>query len=306
MMKSWLSHLIMISAIVGSFLISTSAAYAACRGQITSGTHISGKTAYDPFNPLGVTDNYRITIANTGTETCNYELIFRSKGSEPMLGGKLTYTLTDTSGAPLFTNVPVEMAPAVRTKTAIAPGASAQIEFLVKIARGQFAAPAMLEDTPHIELYALDENGRPVASLLQEALLQINYNVDRVFSVNVKGTSASIATVHFGTLTKGAMRTVEIQARSNLTYQLDVASDNHGALVLTPKVAGQDWRVGYTATLGGQALDLRDGTSLHDLQPTMPGVDASYPLTVTIGDVAQKRAGRYEDVITITINSVRP
>jgi hypothetical protein len=306
MMKLWLSHLIMISAIAGSVFVGASATYAACQGQITSGTHITGKTVYDPFSPFDVTDNYRITIANTGTETCNYELIFRSGESPAMLGGTLAYTLTDPSGMSLFTDQPVAMAPALHTRTPIAPGASTQIEFLVKIERGRSVAPAMLEDTPRVELYALDEADRPVASLLQEVPLQIGYNVGRVFSVNVKGTSASNATVHFGTLTKGAIRTVEIQARSNLTYQLDVASDNHGALVLNPKVAGQDWRVGYSATLGGQVLDLSDGTSLHDLPPTMPGVDASYPLTITIGDVAQKRAGRYEDIITITINSVKP
>jgi hypothetical protein len=306
MMKLWRLHLIMISAIAGSVFICASATYAACRGQITSGTHIAGKTAYDPFSPFGVSDIYRLTITNTGAEACNYELIFRSRKSDPTLGGKLAYTLTDTSGASLFTNVPAAMAPAVRTKKAVAPGASAQAEFLVKIARGQFAEPAMLEDTPHVELYALNESGQPYEPLLQESVLRINYNVDRVFSVNVKGANASMATVHFGTLTKGAMRTVEIQARSNLTYQLDVASDNHGALVLSPKVAGQDWKVDYTASLGGQPLSLSRGTSLHDLNPTMPGVDASYPLTVTIGDVAQKRAGRYEDVITITINSVKP
>ena len=72
-------------------------------------------------------------------------------------------------------------------------------------------------------------------------------------------------------------------------------------MVLTPKVPGQDWRVDYTASLGGEALNLGTGSSLRNQPPVPPEKDASHELTVTAGDVARKRAGRYEDIITVEI-----
>ena len=75
-------------------------------------------------------------------------------------------------------------------------------------------------------------------------------------------------------------------------------------MALTPKVAG-NWSVAYTATFGGRALNLVTGTSVLSQPPTIPGSDASFPLLVTVGDVAAKRAGRYEDVITIEIKATQ-
>jgi len=40
--------------------------------------------------------------------------------------------------------------------------------------------------------------------------------------------------------------------------------------------------------------------------PTRPEADASHALNVTIGEVGQKRAGRYEDIITIEIKGAAP
>jgi hypothetical protein len=118
--------------------------------------------------------------------------------------------------------------------------------------------------------------------------------------VNIKGADTT-TTLSFGKLAEGQQRLVDIQVRSNSSYQLDVNSDNNGALALTPKVPGQIWSVPYAATLDGQPLRLTMGASLQNLPPTRPEQDASHRLKVTIGDTARKRAGRYEDVITIEI-----
>jgi hypothetical protein len=66
-------------------------------------------------------------------------------------------------------------------------------------------------------------------------------------------------------------------------------------------VAGQSWSVPYALALAGQPIDLAGAASLRNLPATRPESDASFPLTVTIGAVGQKRAGRYEDVITVEI-----
>jgi hypothetical protein len=126
-----------------------------------------------------------------------------------------------------------------------------------------------------------------------------------VLSVNLKGGELA-TTLSFGALAKGQQRTVEIQARGNQSYRLDVSSDHRGVMTLTPRIQGQDWSVPYMAALAGQNLDLSRGASLRDLPPTRPESDASHPLVITIGEVGQKRAGRYEDVITIEILAAKP
>ena len=294
-------------AIAGAALMTPGAAdAAACQGQIGAGTSITGKTAYDPFSPANAAGTYQIAITNSGAAACAYALIFRNKAAYTRLGSTLAYSLADGGSPSLMTSAPAAMAPAARSKGVIAPGGSGQIEYQLIIPRGQFAEPGTYQDNADLELYALDETGRLGASPLQTTALQISYTVQRVLSVNIKGADASMTTLRFGTLSKGEERTVEIQARSNLSYQLDVASGNRGSLMLTPTVPGQDWAVPYTAALGGRVLSLSGGTSLQNLPPTRPEADASFPLTVTIGKVAQKRAGRYEDVLTIEIKGATP
>ncbi len=293
--------------VAGTALIAPGRASAeTCQGQIGARTVINGKTVYDPFSPASVADNHHLTITNTGSGPCGYALVFRAGNADPRLGGTLAYSVADEGGRSLLTTASPPFAPAARTKSPVAPGTSARIEFQILIERGQFAAPGTYADEARLELYALDESGRPGAAPLQTTVLHIDYAVARALSVNIKGADASHTTMRFGELTTGAVRSVGIQARSNLDYQLDVTSDHGGALILTPGVPGQNWRIPYTATLGGQALDLSGGASVRNQQPTRPGADASFPLSVTIGDVMRKRAGRYEDVLTVEIKGATP
>ena len=276
------------------------------QGTIGPETAITGKTDYDPFGPADIADSYRISIGNTGAVACSYGLVFRAVGTRQQLGETLTYVLTDMNGHPLVVSGgPSAFAPIARLPAPLAPSAQGQVEFQIAMLRGQFAAPGIYRDTLDLELHALDANGQPQGAPLQTTALAIAYTVPRVMSVNIRGGELA-TTLSFGTLAKGQQRGVEIQARSNQGYQLDVTSDNHGALALTPKAPGHSWTVPYTAALAGQPLDLAAGTSLRSLPPTRPESDAGYPLTVTIGDTGQKRAGRYEDVITIEIRATIP
>jgi hypothetical protein len=271
-----------------------------CQGQIGSETSITGKTAYDPYSPAGVYDSSRLTIRNVGDAECGYALLFRARTPDPRLGGTLVYGLADGGRPLLTTGISVAAAPGLRTKTPIPASGGAEVEYQVQIPRGQFAAPGQYQDVVDVELYALDAGGGLEMPPLQATALSVTYTVTRVMSVNIKG-GGTATTLSFGALSKGQRMSVDIQARSNEPYQLYVTSDNGGAMVLTPKVPGQDWRVGYTAALGGEALNLGAGSSPRNQPPVRPENDASHELTVTTGDVALKRAGRYEDVITVEI-----
>lgn len=172
------------------------------------------------------------------------------------------------------------------------------------IPRGQFAAPGSYADTLTLELYALDSAGQIGSSPVDSTTLQLSYAVPQILSVNIKGAGTT-TTVDFGELTLGEQKTVTIQARSNHSYDLNISSSNHGVLALIPSVPSQNWSVGYEARLNSQLLDLHKATSVQKL-PSTHSEDASHTLEVTVGDVAKKRAGRYEDVITVQINAAAP
>ena len=288
-----------VMAIIGTLMNGTSRA-ASCQGRLGIETNIVGKSNYDPFSPADLVDTYRISIRNTGSEPCLFALIFRSRANDLKLGNQLNYRLASADKSPLPTNAPAMTAATARSNRPILPAETAQFEYQLIIPRGQFAAPGQLRDTIGLELYAVDDGGRLAATPLETKPLSFSYDVERIMSVNIKGADTT-TTLSFGKLAEGQQRLVDIQVRSNASYQLDVASDNNGVLALTPKVSGQIWSVPYTAALDGQSIRWTKGASLQNLPPTRPEQDASHSLKVTIGDASRKRAGRYEDVITIEI-----
>lgn len=274
---------------------------AECQGRIGPETRITGRTEYDPFSPVDVSDAYRLSVMNTGAQPCRYALLFRSRSPRPMLGSRLAYSLSGQDGRALLTSAPAQAAPLARTPAPVEPNTPAALTYELTVPRGQFAAPGSYGDDIDLELYALDDNDRIRSPALHTATLAVSYTVPRVLSVNVKGGEMT-TTLGFGQLSTGQQRSVVIEARSNQTYQLDVTSEQRGALTLTPKAPGEEWSVPYAATLAGQRLDLVRGTALGNLPATAPGSEAAYALVVTIGDATRKRAGRYEDVITIEVN----
>jgi hypothetical protein len=295
------AHVLRLAAAV--LLLGCAPAMAAeCQGSIGSETSITGKTEYDPYRPSDIADSYRLTVRNTGAAACSFGLAFRTRTPRPQLGGTLTYALVDGNDAPLLPNTAGGTAPSTRLRGQLEPAAQGQIEFQVIIPRGQFAAPGLHRDTLDLELYSLDPTGRPQGASLHTTPLAIAYSVPRVMSMNLRGGELA-TTLSFGILATGQQRSVEIEARSNDGYQIDVASDNYGALTLTPAPPGQKWNVPYSVTLGGQRLDFSGAARLTSLPATLPANDAAYPLIVTIGDIGQKRAGRYEDVITLEIRA---
>jgi hypothetical protein len=300
-----LAFLVRLAAVAAMLLTSSQAMGAECLGSIGPETSITGKSEYDPFGPADLAESYPLSVTNTGASACSFGLVLRARTTRPQLGGTLAYVLADADGAPLVPGAPDNLSPPARIRGQLAPSARGEAEIQVLIPRGQFAAPGVYRDTLDLELTALDASGRAQGASLHSTTLAISYSVPRIMSVNLRGGEL-MTTLGFGVLATGQQRGVEIQARSNEGYQLDVSSDNRGVLALTPKPPGQNWTVPYTATLGGAPLDLTGRGALRGLPPTRPESDAAYPLTITIGEVGQKRAGRYEDVITIEILSAIP
>lgn len=293
------------AAVMAASAMVSSAVASGCEGHIGPGAAIAGHMPYDPFSANGIAEEHRVSIVNAGAAPCLFGLRFRSAGMRPSLGGVLAYDIA-AGGVSLLAGASGASRPIARLRGPLAPGETGALEIVLIIPRGQAAAPDVYRDMPEMELLALDEHGQPSGAAVWTAPLAIAYTVPPVMSVNLRG-GETMTTLGFGELETGQQRGVVIEARSNQTYRLDVMSEQRGVLALTPAIPGQTWSVPYAATFAGQPLHLAGGTAGLRAQPaTHPEGDASFPLVVTIGDVGRKRAGRYQDVITVEIRAAIP
>jgi hypothetical protein len=271
---------------------------AACSGSIGSGTSVIGRTLYDPFSATGVSDQYPITVTNMGSTSCVFAIVFSATSTPAKLGAKLSYDLTNANGYTVLFPAPVGTPVRTIQSAPIAPNSSVSLPFNVLIAAGQLAGPGDYVDNVNVtaQLFSFDGG---VYTLLNTVPVVIKYSVLQSLSVNIAGSGVA-TTLDFGVLTQGTQKNVQIQARSNLAYHLNISSDNQGKLVLTPAIAGQTWAVPYLATLDATALDLNGIVNTNTSgQTTLLGDNHTF--SVSIGDVSKKRAGLYRDVITIRI-----
>lgn len=284
-------------------------AAAPCSGSIVSGNLVSGKTAYDPYSARSVADSYGIVVTNTSASPCSFGLNFQTADAQLQLGKTLAFTMLDASGRQFNPDL-IGARPTVQlVSPEVAPNASYTFNYQIGLERGQSASAGSYSSALTLNLYALHQ-GQIAGGALGSKTCQITYVTPQSLSVNLKG-GALTTTLSFSPMNAGAQRQVFIEARANQPYAMRVSSDNGGAMVLSPAIAGQKWSVPYTAKLDGAVLDLRQQTSAAVQSSaiqiaTAPRKDAEHCLTITIGDVANKRAGTYRDVITVEIAGAAP
>jgi hypothetical protein len=279
-------------------------ARATCAGLIDTTTAVVSGRQYDPFSATPVADTYTVRITSKASKACNFALVFSALPGPRQLGGTLSYTLTNLNGHSLIVAEPPADEPGSSLSTSnLGANATADLSFLIKMARGQFAAPALYADSITIRLYAV-EDGR--YQLHDTKPLSFSYTVPQILSVTV-GNAAPGGAMQFGELVQGAQRSVAIQARSNVSYRFNVSSDNRGVLLLDPPVSTQAWSVPFAAAVDGYAVDLSGPVgSTTVLAPATPIGGDNHVLAVTIGDVSKRRAGIYRDVITVKILAEQP
>lgn len=276
---------------------------AACAGKIDKGTTVIGSTAYDTFKGTDTIDELSLSVRNTGDEVCGFVLAFRTPGATAVLGGKLSYYLTNATGRPLLSDTAANLSLDGRLSNLVPVRQSGDFRYHVVIPRGQFIAPGRYNSSIVLELYTARENAL-TNILVDSATLQIRYDVLQSLSVNIKGAGIA-TTLDFGELNKGSQKSVMLQVRGNQFYRLEISSINHGVMALTPPVPGQRWSIAYEARLDQRLLDLQREASATHLSPSQTG-EVSHNMLLTIGDVVAKRAGKYEDVITVKINASLP
>ncbi len=275
-------------------------AEAQCASGRTVGNNFVASGTYDPFNATDVFDAYTIQVRNNSGATCSYGLVFHRNSLPATMGGAVTYAVTNSGGTSVMSTTPQNaVAPVWLPVTNVPAGATVTVTYYVSIARGQVVGPATRSDPINIWMYALNGSGQLVLPRLHSDNLTVRYTTPTSISTNVAG-GGTATTVDFGEIVAGAVRSVNIEARSNVNYQLRATSLNLGTMRLLPPY--NTWSIAYTATLSAAPLDLSTvtGTVVGPLTAT-PSAGRTHPLGVTIGSVSGKRAGTYTDEITIRI-----
>ncbi|MCE9521904.1 MAG: hypothetical protein K8S25_05665 [Alphaproteobacteria bacterium] len=123
--------------------------------------------------------------------------------------------------------------------------------------------------------------------------------------MNIAGASSShfgsfgVDEIDFQTMTSGETREARVQVRATDDVSIEVASQYSGKL--RHKILIADPGVPYTLRLDGTQMNLSGASSIIRNPPvSLDG--ASYLMQLKLGDVTGRPAGKYQDMLTITVS----
>lgn len=124
----------------------------------------------------------------------------------------------------------------------------------------------------------------------------VTVDVAQVTQLSFAGGATSL-TVDFGELSTGAFQDLNVNAQATVPFDISWSSANNGVL---KNLSDASWTIPYTAVLNGTTVDNSTGYTDTTLGGTQ-GAVTSLPLHVAVGDISNKRAGTYQDIVTISI-----
>lgn len=266
--------------------------------------------AYNPFDPAAERLAASLQVVNRGGKPCDGALVFLKKGDLGAAGaGKTTvaYDIQNPATGASLASADPGAAPLLPPGAFLAvpnlrPGEVRVVNYTVRAPAGQVIPPGAYSGA--FEAVPYQGTGGQFSRAGSGASIALAIQVTAVMSVNIAGGGQS-TTLDFGALSAGATRSVRLQVRSNRNFRLAASSENGGVMKLEPPAGdGLSWETPYTVRIGnGGEMSLK--TEQRIAMPTAPTAlgGASVPIEVKIGDASNKRAGRYKDVITVSVDA---
>jgi hypothetical protein len=254
---------------------------------------------FDPFGSAPASDEFDLTFYNDGGVACRIRPSFDTdqqpfgldQGSNP----RLPYTLLNrTSNEDVTPRSGRTLASPARPLVVVNPGGSQALRFGLVVATDDLRTDGRFSQ--NLRLVAEDEQGGVAAS----RQLTIGLDVKAAALIGLSGAftrSEGRALIDLGTLQEGVAPvplTLYIQSTRGFTVSFE--SQNNGKL----KLAGTDWAIPYGIVVGDRTVVLGGAASYNSSLGT-DRARRSVPFRFAIGNVAQKRAGTYSDVITVSI-----
>lgn len=255
---------------------------------------------YNPFAVGSTAAPLDVKLANGGEDVCDLRLSFTDdagqEATQVVLGGvALQIRPRESSGV---TQAPAQ--PGVFLFTLAAGGAStAQLDAAVlrdAVAEaGEYAAD--------LKLIVKDADGQALLAPIPIRLVlgaTPRAQLGLAGAAGVFGSGSSVEVVDFGEAVSGATRQIFVQVRANARSKLTIQSEHRGMLQRTEAVEGAP-AIAYGVDLDGQPVDLTALWS-RSVDPPRDLQGLSLPMTLTLGDVVGRAAGRYVDLLTIDVS----
>lgn len=280
-------------------MLAAAPAQAACAPVFETLAETSGAVDLDPFDPSPFERTMRIVIRNNGSDPCRLGVSAtdRSLGQRLLTGTQVPYDL-------IWNNLPIPNfdTPVPGRELVIPSGDTREFFISLQVRRPVQTPPAPTEAVFTLRLHDLD-NG---AQVLATADARLSANIVAMAQINIAGSSASfgstygIDTVDFGNLETGKAQTVYVQLRGNSPMRMTIRSDNAG--LMRHETLRDAAGIAYTVGLLGVTYEPAEPRQFGGLLST--GLyGTNLPLTLTVQDVANLPAGRYSDVLTLSIEA---
>jgi hypothetical protein len=257
---------------------------------------------HDPFGTAVPEATFGVTFTNGSASECRFAPVFEldqppfglSKGN----GNRINYALVNLTDSQ---DVTPRAGRTQRTPSQgnVVLGPNESRTFIYRLA----ANPDDVRDagvfTQDVVIEAQDDRFRSVGG----ARIVLGVNVLPSARIGLAGAftmNDGHAVVDLGELTTGpAPVPLQLRVRSTGRYSINVSSANAGRL----RLGSTEWYVPYGLMIGGNNVTLSGTDTLAG--PIESGFHRdSLPIRFTIGDVSDRRAGTYSDVILISVSAL--
>lgn len=272
-----------------------------CRVRINTAPSSWVIQGYDPFSGEIAEGTYSVTFVNDSAAQCSFTPKFQlqqppfglSKGS----GRPVSYAILNLSEARDVTprSGSTLRAPAGR-EIVLQPNESQSVLYKLVVDPGTVRDAGTF--TQNVTIEAQDSQFRSFGG----AQILLGLNVLPSARIGLAGAytvTDGQALVNLGTLRQGvAPVPLQLRVSSTGSYDISVTSANSGRL----RLGSSDWTVPYSIALGGNTVNLIGTQSVSGPAATGYRRDA-LPIQFIVGDVSNKRAGSYTDIVSISVTA---
>jgi hypothetical protein len=289
-----------LKVLFAAMALLSSPGYAAKGCEIEAQFGSGAQSVYDPFSPADMILTLTVTARNRSDQACQARFYVAPVGSGlHLLSGasRLTYDLEAPRGGG---SRPDERGPFIAHVPA---NGSQSVEVPIRVRAHQVVAKG--DYIGQLELRGIAAGNEPVA--ISGASMPIRVLVPARVELNISGTRAPPFSDHnlpgtsidFGEAQAGATERVFVNVWSNGRVAITLSSENHGAMRHLANPALPSLK--FSARFDGSQAALEGPFSIRRMPPQDIN-GASYPLELTLGDVSGRFAGRYKDVITVSVD----
>lgn len=257
---------------------------------------------YDPFGGSSPEGTFGVTIVNEGGAECRFTPVFElqqppfglSNGGTGKPIGYALLNLTDTQDVTPRAGRTNRL-PSSR-EMILKPNESRTL--LYKLIANSEAVRNAGTFTQDVTLEAQDKSFRSLGG----TSLVVGITVLPSARIGLAGAytmSDGQAMVDLGEL-RGGIAPVPLQLKVSSTgeYDITVSSANSGRL----RLGESQWVIPYSMAIGGNAVNLSGPRTVSG--PASAGARRdSLPIQFVIGDVSDRRAGKYSDVVSISVTA---